>query len=214
MATTCPLLWDVLGFPGSFEYSPTGATIYFNRPAVKKAINAPANKTWAECSSINVYNTSNGKSYEANHNLWSGLTVLPGVIERVNRTVIGHGSIDMVLLKNGTLTTIQNMTWNGGQGFAEYPADDFYVPYHDDYELGALAGAGVMGKTRTERGLTFVEINLSGHMVPQYAPSAAFRHMEFLLGRIPSLNSTVPFTTSSDGLQALPPGPIGAQGGS
>ena len=199
----------MLGFPGSFEYSPTGATIYFNRPAVKKAINAPANHTWMECAAKNVYNTSSGNSYETTHGLYSGLTVLPGVIERTNNTIIGHGNLDMILIKNGTLMTIQNMTWNGAQGFSEYPNDDFYVPYHNDYELGALAASGVMGKTRTERGLTFVEINLSGHMVPQYQPSASFRHMEALLGRIPSLSSTVPFTTSSDGLVAQPPGPIG-----
>lgn len=31
VATTCPLLWDVLGFPGSFGYQPPGADIYFNR---------------------------------------------------------------------------------------------------------------------------------------------------------------------------------------
>src|SRR5262245_35644982 len=32
VATTCPLLWDVLGFPGSFGYLPKGAEVYFNRP--------------------------------------------------------------------------------------------------------------------------------------------------------------------------------------
>jgi carboxypeptidase D len=35
--------WDVLGFPDSFEYVPDGAGIYFNRSAVQKAINGPAN---------------------------------------------------------------------------------------------------------------------------------------------------------------------------
>jgi carboxypeptidase D len=208
VATTCPLLWDVLGFPGSFEYSPTGATVYFNRADVKKAINAPANVDWAECSGP-VYANPDGNSYESDHGIYSGLTVLPGVIERSKRTIIGHGNLDMILIANGTLLTIQNMTWNGAQGFSAPPSDDFFVPYHNDYELGTLAAAGVMGKTRTERGLTFVEINLSGHMVPQYQPSASYRHMEYLLGRIPSLNSTLPFTKSNDGLEAQPPGPVG-----
>ena len=31
VATTCPLLWDVLGFPGSFNYLPAGQEVYFNR---------------------------------------------------------------------------------------------------------------------------------------------------------------------------------------
>ena len=41
VATTCPNLWDVLGFPGSFYYTPVGADIYFDRADVKAAINAP-----------------------------------------------------------------------------------------------------------------------------------------------------------------------------
>jgi carboxypeptidase D len=49
VATTCPLLWDVLGFPGSFGYLPEGASVYFNRTEVQKAINAPIQE-WEECS--------------------------------------------------------------------------------------------------------------------------------------------------------------------
>ncbi|KAG9554964.1 alpha/beta-hydrolase, partial [Aureobasidium melanogenum] len=55
VATTCPVLWDVLGFPGSFDYLPEGAQIYFNRTDVQKAINAPIQE-WEECSS-GVLNT-------------------------------------------------------------------------------------------------------------------------------------------------------------
>lgn len=122
------------------------------------------------------------------------------MIERADRVVLGHGLLDFILQYNGTLLAIQNMTWNGMQGFQEGPDqfDDFYVPYHTDYQLGTLAGAGVMGQTHTERGLTLVTVDLSGHMVPQYAPSAAYRHVEFLLGRIPDLTSQTPFTTSPD----------------
>lgn len=46
VATTCPLLWDVLGFPGSFGYLPEGAQLYFNRTDVKRAINAPEWVDW------------------------------------------------------------------------------------------------------------------------------------------------------------------------
>jgi carboxypeptidase D len=104
------------------------------------------------------------------------------------------------------------MTWtkNGvtAQGFSAPPTDEFIVPFHgpspatDDNGLGnafqeqALAASGVMGHYHTERGLTLVNVVLSGHMIPQYAPSAAFRQLEFLLGRIPSLNSTVPFPST------------------
>lgn len=201
VATTCPLLYDVLGFPGSFDYLPKGASVYFDRPEVKKAINAPDVK-WSSCSSGNVFNTDSGLDAGAEAGRYSSTTVLPGVIDRVERTVIGHGLLDMVLLSNGTLLSIQNMTWGGKQGFQKPVTQDFYVPFHDDAQLATLAASGTMGKTRTERKLTWVEVNLSGHMVPQYQPSAAYRQLEFLLGRIPSLTSKRPFTNFDNGLEA------------
>ncbi|KPI41427.1 Carboxypeptidase cpdS [Cyphellophora attinorum] len=198
VATTCPVLWDVLGFPGSFEYLPEGTDIYFNITAVQEAINAPVQE-WMECTSIDVFVNGTDNSPP------SALSVLPGVIEAADRVVIGHGLLDMILIWNGTLVAVQNMTWNGAQGFSTAPSewDDFYVPYHennydDPTAAGTLAGAGVMGQTHTERGLTLVTIDLSGHMVPQYAPSAAYRHVEYLLGRIPSLSTVGPFTTMED----------------
>lgn len=134
VATTCPLLWDVLGFPGSFDYLPPGAEIYFNRTEVQRAINAPVGP-WAECSS-GVLDTDSSPP--------SGLSVLPRVIEKNKKTVIGHGLLDFILLSNGTLMAIQNMTWSGSQGFSTPPSqwDDFYVPYHSELNLGSLAGAG------------------------------------------------------------------------
>lgn len=93
------------------------------------------------------------------------------------------------------------MTWNGLQGFQQEPQDEFYVPellYSNpsDLDLATLAGSGILGKTNTERGLTWVEVVLVGHMLPQYAPGAAYRHLEFLLGRIGSLTEQGNFTTA------------------
>jgi carboxypeptidase D len=156
VATTCPILWDVLGFPGSIPYLPEGAEIYFNRTDVQKAINAPIG-LWEECSSRDVFVNGIDNSPP------SGLSVLPGVIERSKRTIIGHGALDMVLISNGTLLMIQNMTWGGVQGFQTKPVDPFYVPYHIDPSESTLAAAGVLGTTHTERGLTWVSVDLSGH---------------------------------------------------
>lgn len=79
-------------------------------------------------------------------------------------TVIGHGGLDYTLLTNRTLLTRQNMTWNGAQRFQAPVADDFFVPYRSKTQMSTLAGGGVMGRTRTERGLTFFSVDLSGHM--------------------------------------------------
>jgi carboxypeptidase D len=185
VATTCPLLWDVLGFPGSFGYLPPGETVYFNRTEVQKAINAPMQE-WDECANGVL---DNDDSPEVT---WG---VLPRVIDALDRTVVVHGDLDFILLANGTLMSIQNMTFGGQQGFQSEPCDDFFVPYHDEYSQETLSAAGVMGKTHTERKLTWVEQALSGHMVPQYQPSSGYRQLEFLLGRIDSLTSTAPFTT-------------------
>ena len=206
VATTCPVLWDVLGFPGGFDYTPAGASVYFDRADVKKAINAP-DVEWKSCADQNVFVTDSGLDKGAEEGRFSSFDVLPSVIDRTKRTVIGHGLLDFVLISNGTLLAIQNMTWGGEQGFQKPIKDDFYVPYHNDSQIATLAASGVMGRTHTERKLTFVEINLSGHMVPQYQPSAAYRHLEFLLGRVPSLTSRQPFTKTNNGLPALGPSP-------
>lgn len=199
VATTCPLLYDVLGFPGSFDYLPEGGEIYFNRPDVKKAINAPLDRDWSECGG-NVFvqdDNSDASTYK----------VLPHVIDKTKNVIIGHGALDMVLIANGTLLSIQNMTFGGKLGFQRPPIEPFYVPYHEDGSLSTLAGAGVFGTTHSERGLTYVGVSLSGHMIPQYAPSAAFRQLEVLLGRVDSLSSKKPFTTDPKFPQ--PDGPLG-----
>lgn len=185
IATTCPLLWDVLGFPGSLFYIPDGAFVYFNLTDVQKAINAPLQE-WEECSNgVLDTDTSPQSSY----------SVIPRIIEKLERTMIIHGELDYILLGNGTLLAIQNMTWGGLQGFQAPPTDEFFVPYHEELNLATLSASGVMGTTITERGLTFISQRMSGHMVPQYQPSSAYRQLEFLLGRVDSVTSRAPFST-------------------
>lgn len=134
----------------------------------------------------------------------SGLGPLPHVIEATNNVILAHGNLDFLLFTKGSLVTIQNMTWHGKQGFQKAPTDDFYAPYHPqlrELHFGTThepftqnAGAGYFGKTHTERGLTFVTVDLAGHEIPQYTPSAAYRQLEFLLGRIESLTDKSDFT--------------------
>lgn len=132
---------------------------------------------------------------------------LEKVIEHTNNVIVGHGALDMVLIANGTLLTLNNLTWNGKQGFSQPPTEPFYVPFHEEAAMGSIAGSGVFGGYVTERGLTFVAISLSGHEVPEYQPSAAYRHLEYLLGRIDSLKEVSPFTTQPNVTQ--PKGDLG-----
>jgi carboxypeptidase D len=158
-----PILWDVLGFPGSFpdtQLSP----LYFDRMDVKLAIHAPVSVDWTECSNINVF--PHGDS-----SLPPSFTVLPNVIEKSERTVIAHGLADFILIAEGARIVIQNMTWGGLQGFQTPIANDSLV-----------VGDVVLGNFHTERNLTYVEVLQSGHMIPQFSPVAAFQVMQFLLG--------------------------------
>lgn len=91
---------------------------------------------------------------------------------------MGSGKLDYLLSTNGTLAALNNMTWNGKQGFQSNPfATKFFVPYNPFineviYEtenqpipatpVGLQAGAGYLGTTHTERGLTFTTVDLGG----------------------------------------------------
>ena len=50
------------------------------------------------------------------------------------------------------------MTWNGLQGFQTPIPDDSFI----------VDGIGALGRTHTERGLTYYEVALSGHMCVFY----------------------------------------------
>lgn len=90
---------------------------------MQKAINAPPTN-YISCGDNHLGIDFDGDS------LPSALGPLPHVIEMTNNVLIGAGQYDFLLLTNGTLVTIQNMTWNGAQGFQTKPSDNLYVPYH------------------------------------------------------------------------------------
>jgi carboxypeptidase D len=162
----CPEPYDPLGGVGSRTKK------YFARSDVQEQLNIPPGEKWSECgNSALVTDKSPPTSFE----------VLPKVIDRSERTVIVHGNADFLLLAQSDLITIQNMTWGGAQGFQSKPSEKLFVPR-------SLNGAhGNLGTTHTERGLTWAEVHLAGHQVPQFQPTAAKRLLEYLLGRIDSL---------------------------
>lgn len=159
---TYPVLWDVLGLLDPAELQ---SPIYFNRTDVKEAIHAPVDTEWLGCSTINVFPNDDSS-------LPSAFTVLPNVIEKNQRTVIAHGLADFVLMTDGTRIALQNMTWNGLQGFQTPITQDSFI----------VDGVGAYGTMHSERGLTYYEIASSGHMIPEFAPVATFQIMQYLMG--------------------------------
>lgn len=196
IADMCPHLESALG-----EQRNQGEdkAIYFNRSDVKQILHVAESASWGECTGspgvfVPVGNNTDGGDQSAPPAL-NG--VLTKVIEKTGRVIIGSGGLDMLLNTNGTLLSIQNMTWNGMQGFQEYPGKDFFSPYHEEWNPQTLASSGNVGTWGSERGLTFYYVQLAGHMVPGNAPGPSYRVLEVLLGRVDNLGSTEPFTTQS-----------------
>ncbi|KAK3934538.1 serine carboxypeptidase [Diplogelasinospora grovesii] len=194
-----PMPDSVLGIPaGSDVYLPNGLFIgeqtYFNRTDVKQAIHAPVDVDWAICAN-NVFVEDNDASDP------SSFRALPSVIDRTGNVIIAHGMNDVVLIANGTLLAIQNMTWGGKLGFQNIPSDPLFVPRHPFDDSASMSGQGVLGTTHTERGLTWNLVMLTGHMVPTGQPAVAFRQIEFLLGRVNSLSSTQPLSIYPNEMQ-------------
>ncbi|KAJ7287292.1 alpha/beta-hydrolase [Mycena rebaudengoi] len=160
VSDTFPNLWSVLGFPRS-----TQEFVYFNRTDVQDAIHAP-HIVWSSCAPRSVF-------VPRDQSIPSTLSVLPNVIEKSERVVIVHGLADFILVAEGTRIAIQNMTWNGAQGF-QTPIEP---------ESFTVKDFGVYGSEHTERGLTYVEFAFSGHMTPQFVPWASFNTLAYLLGQ-------------------------------
>ncbi|GFP59694.1 hypothetical protein ACSS6W_009756 [Trichoderma asperelloides] len=194
----CPHLYTV---GANILNSHYGSNTYFQRPDVKNAIHASPSVDWAPCTDNLVFLTDD----KQDHSPPSGRKQLPHVIDTTQNVILAQGGVDGMVMLNGVMLGIQNMTWGNETGFQYRPQDPFYVPdcgYRfnsttltaSGYGTNLPAGYGVLGTTHHERGLTLVATKLAGHQGPEFAPSAAFRHLEKLLGRVKSLSSTEPFT--------------------
>ncbi|KAM0754461.1 alpha/beta-hydrolase [Meredithblackwellia eburnea MCA 4105] len=135
---TCPTPTDIIG-DGS----------YLSRPDVQAALHVPNSGTWSECSSSPFVDGLDSAA-------WSE-TKLPGLLG-VMPVLLWHGLIDSILLPEGDLITIQNMTWNGAQGFSSYP--------NSSLTLNGVK-AGTWG---AERNLTLAFVENAGHMIPEDQP--------------------------------------------
>ncbi|KAF2725023.1 carboxypeptidase S3, penicillopeptidase S3, CPD-S3 [Polychaeton citri CBS 116435] len=195
----CPLLWDVLAHRTQFDYIPEGATVYPNRTDVKAAMHAPDITWYLDQNHVPVYvagKGSGGPEMAGDTSLDPIQYVLPKVIEATNRVLISNGDLDMIIITNGTLLAIQNMTWNGKLGFQSAPTDLMVVDipdleYRAEFDASGQKGRdgpqGVVGTKHYERGLMWTQTYLGSHVQPESQPRAAYRHLQWLLGRIDDL---------------------------
>lgn len=189
----CPLLWDVLGFPTDLAYEPTHNS-YFNRTDVKRALHVPEDIQWELCSAESVFvGTSPGPEQQYDESPNPTEHVLPRLIEATNRVLISNGDWDYLIITNGTLLAIQNMTWNGELGFQTRPTAPIHLDMPDlqwsaifdaQEGYGDLDGPqGLMGIQHYERGLMFAETFQAGHRQSQDQGRVSYRHVQWLLGK-------------------------------
>jgi carboxypeptidase D len=188
----CPILFDPLVFPTTLTYSYANwGTAYFNRTDVKAALHAPDEVSWSECSNTPVFVNSSDTSLDPTQH------VLPKVIEHTKRVLVSNGDFDFVILNNGTLLAIQNMTWAGSLGFKKKPSEEIVIELPDltwgpTFAANGLAGIdgpgqGTMGVQHYEDGLMWAQTFMSGHMQPQFQSRVSYRHVQWLLGHIEKL---------------------------
>jgi carboxypeptidase D len=190
----CPLLWDVLSHRTQFNFIPDGATVYPNRSDVKAALHVPADINWVLDNPKPVFvGGSSGPEMAGETSADPIQYVLPRVIEATNRVLVSNGDLDMIILTNGTLLAIQNMTWNGVLGFQAQPATPMIVhlpdlQYKAVFDASGQKGRddpqGVVGVQHYERGLMWAQTYLGGHTQPENQPRASYRHLQWLLGYV------------------------------
>lgn len=181
ISDSCPQLSSVLLDSSRDHSNLPGTTNYFRREDVQRAIHAPVGSKWEECGAEPFPHDDNtdGPVFD---------DTLRNIIAKTRNVMIGSGALDGLLPTNGTLFALQNYTWGGDQGFHSYPSTPIFIPYHDS--AGAIQGSyGNVGTWTKERDLTFYIVQAGGHQVPQYAPSAGYRMLQILLGRVEDFSS-------------------------
>ncbi|KAG8736653.1 hypothetical protein FRC10_009061 [Ceratobasidium sp. 414] len=158
-----PVLWDVLGFPGMAtwklgSFDNQQSPLYFNRTDVQDAIHAP-HIDWSECSAI----ASSSPTIFRVCLLTSGQDVF--VHGRDNSVPVMLSVMPNVIEKSERTVVMHGGIEQGGgkQGFQTPIQDESFI----------IEGFGVLGAMHQER----------SHMMPQYAPWAAYKTLSFLLGR-------------------------------
>lgn len=176
---TCPTKYDPID---TLDPAQPEAGGFFNLTEVKAAMHAPQ-VSYSTCSSTPVYaGTGSDQARPVS------ITVLPGVFDRVPINIVANGALDMLIPSVGTLFALQNVSWQGTVGFTAPPTAKFVLPAAptatDEGSQSPLGPSGEMGTWAYERGVLFADVKGAGHELPEHNPSAAFRLLEVLLGRV------------------------------
>ena len=145
-------------------------TTYLNRADVQAALNIPEAETptdqtylFEQCNST-ILDTL---SPSHNHVTPPAYHILPDLITNHRLPVhIYQGKLDMLINHIGVELVLQNMTWNGMQGFQQKPHLEFLG------EDGKVAGVRA-----EERGLSYHLFNEAGHVLPHDLPAEMFSYV-------------------------------------
>ncbi|KAA1472748.1 alpha/beta-hydrolase [Dentipellis sp. KUC8613] len=134
-----------------------GSSTYLSLTALQKALHIPNSGVFSECSDdLSPYSEG----------------LMPDLLAKLPRGItLWHGLLDALLFNLGDRLTVQNLTWNGAQGFSAPPTTPLIV------------GGSQRGVYRSERNLTYIEVDGAGHMIPGDQPETALHVFQAVLGQ-------------------------------
>eukprot|EP00238_Polyblepharides_amylifera_P015592 CAMPEP_0196573886 /NCGR_PEP_ID=MMETSP1081-20130531/3705_1 /TAXON_ID=36882 /ORGANISM="Pyramimonas amylifera, Strain CCMP720" /LENGTH=454 /DNA_ID=CAMNT_0041891733 /DNA_START=28 /DNA_END=1392 /DNA_ORIENTATION=- len=131
--------------------------LYFDQAAVKEALGVPAGLKWRSCS--DEVQGAFLQDWMLDVEL-----VVPSILRAGVRVLIYAGDQDFVCNWLGNQRWTRQMMWPGHAAFNSAPVRPWT----------AAGGLEPAGEFQTAKGLTFIKVFRSGHMVPRDQPEAAF----------------------------------------
>jgi pimeloyl-ACP methyl ester carboxylesterase len=170
--------------PLCYDFSDLEA--YMALPDVTAALGV-AGRAWTECTtSVHLLLTDDWMQNLEVH--------IPGVLAAGVRVLVYAGNQDFICNVEGNRRWVDAMAWDGAAAFAAAPLTAWRVD-------GRAAG-----EARAARGLTFLEVNDAGHMVPMDQPAAALDMLSRFITGAPFDEGPRPLTpltpAQNDGAQA------------
>ncbi|KAJ7831716.1 alpha/beta-hydrolase [Mycena olivaceomarginata] len=170
--------FDVYDVPDATSPEPfKNASTFFNDNRTRAALHSPTSKDWIRNFNYpfgSVHNRSRGNQYgDPSVEPIAFLSDLATNASTHNVSIVFYsGNDDALVQHRGTEVIIQNMTFEGTQGFTRKPS----TPWFDDD--GNFAGI-----VHQERNVTYLLFDGAGHLIPLWKPAQALVFLrEFVLG--------------------------------